>query len=100
MSHQIHESRSLSLHRLVAERLRQDPESVIRFALDNLARWSRQGVDCDDYKIWKDLLVGHPEKLVDVLTRITEDAIRLRQSSPFAGLIPEGERRRILAAVE
>ena len=42
---------------------------------------------------------GDSTLLVQGTAGMTEEAIRLRQSSPFAGLIPEDERRRILAAV-
>ncbi len=100
MSHQPHETRSLTLHRMVAERFRQNPGFVIDFALKNLERWHRQGVDCDDYGVWRNLLQKHPEKLTSVLTGMSEEAIRLRQSSPFPGLIPESDRRRILAETE
>ena len=33
-------------------------------------------------------------------TSSSEEATRLRQSSPFAGLIPDEDRRRILALTE
>jgi hypothetical protein len=88
------------MHRMVAEHFRQDPGFVIRFALENLERWQEQGVDCDDYGVWRNLLLKHPDKLNAVLTGMTEEAARLRQSSPFAGLISENDRRRIVAAIE
>lgn len=99
-THQIHETRSLRMHRLVAERFRQEPEEVIRRALKNLERWHQMGVECDDFEVWRKLLNGSPQELAEALTSSSEDAIRLRQSSPFAGLIPDDERRRILALTE
>lgn len=99
-NHTLHERRSLAMHRMVAERFRQDPEIVIRFGLQNLKRWHQQGVDCSDYGVWKNLLLQHPDKLTAVLTGRNEEAVRLRQSSPFAGLIPESDRRRIFATTK
>lgn len=85
---------------MVADRLRQDPDFVTRFAMQNLDRWREHGVDCADHRLWRKLLLGEPGKLVSMLIETTEEAIRLRQSSPFAGLIPESDRRRILETVE
>lgn len=96
--HHIHETRSLRLHRMVAERYNDNPEEVIRFALENLERWQRSGVQCDDFKIWEDLLLRSSQLLPEVLCDTGEEATRLRQSSPFAGLLPENERRVILAS--
>lgn len=38
-NHQLHETRSLQMHRLVADRYQQSPAEVIRFGLMNLKRW-------------------------------------------------------------
>jgi len=100
ITHQIHETRSLRMHRLVAERFRQEPVEVIRLALKNLERWHQLGVECDDFEVWRNLLDGPSHEIVEALTGSSEDATRLRQSSPFAGLIPDEDRRRILALTE
>lgn len=99
-SHQLHETRSLRMHRLVAQRYREQPADVIRFGLENLERWQRQGVDCDDFRVWEQILRSNPQRLPEILSSSGEDAIRLRQSSPFAGLIPEESRQQILATTE
>jgi len=88
------------MHRIVAEHFLKEPVVVIRFALKNLERWRKQGVECEDFQVWKDLLAGPSQHVIDALTDGGEDAIRLRQSSPFAGLIPEETRRRILVSAE
>ena len=88
------------MHRMVAERLRQNPADVVQFALANLERWHQQGVECEDFQVWKKLLIGPPLAIFDTLTSGSEEAIRLRQSSPFAGLIPEEDRRHLLAPAE
>lgn len=84
---------------MVAESLRRDPATVTRFALENLSRWELAGVECDDFGIWEKLLSGPSDDLVAVLTGTGEEATRLRQSSPFAGWIPEEERMGIFASV-
>lgn len=88
------------MHSIVADRLHEEPATVIRHALKNLDRWHQQGVDCEDFEAWRKLLGGPSQAIINVLTGISEDAVRLRQSSPFAGLIPEEARHRILASAE
>jgi hypothetical protein len=97
-NHQVAEKRSLRLHGIVAELYRQDSGRVVRFGLENLKRWWLRGVDCNDFHAWKKILETEPERLPEILTGTSEEAIRLRQSSPFAGLVPEQSRREILAA--
>ena len=89
--------RSLRMHRIVAERYRETPADVIRFGLENLKRWQQRGVDCDDFRIWEGILSSAPQRLLQILSGSSEEAVRLRQSSPFAGLIPEESRQQILA---
>lgn len=89
--------RSLQMHRIVEERYRETPADVIRFGLENLKRWQQRGVDCDDFRIWEEILRMAPQRLPQILSGSSEEAVRLRQSSPFAGLIPEESRQQILA---
>ena len=98
--HQLHERRSLRLHRWVAERYQEAPQDVIRFGLENLTRWHQRGVVCDDFGIWEKILRSVPHRLPEILCGSGEEAVRLRQSSPFAGLIPEEIRHQILATTE
>jgi hypothetical protein len=96
--HQLHETRSLRMHRMVAERYRDTPEAVIQFGLENLKKWQQQGVDCEDFRMWEGILRDRPQILPAMLCGSGEEAVRMRQSSPFAGLIPEDIRRQILAS--
>lgn len=98
-SHRKHEQRSLLMHSLVGQRLRRSPAETIRFALDNLQRWRQKGVECDDFAVWERLLQSEPERILQTLEGEDEEAVRLRQSSPFVGLVPESDRQRIFAAV-
>jgi len=85
------------MHRIVAERYLENPEVVIEFGLENIKRWQRQGVDCEDFRMWENILRFDPQRLMGTLCGTSEEAVRLRQSSPFAGLIPEDIRRQVLA---
>lgn len=46
---------------------------------------------------WARLLRGPLEQLLDVLVSSSRQARDLRQSTPFAGVLTDAERRRILA---
>ena len=96
-SHDWIDRRSLALHAAVASKLEADA-AVIEFARRNVERWSRAH-DSPAIAEWKRLLDKAPvSEIVRLLRSIDEDAIRLRQSSPFAGVLSAGERRRILRA--
>lgn len=88
------------MHRIVAERYREAPADVICFGLENLKRWQQRGVDCDDFGIWEKILRFSPQRLPETLCGTSEEAVRLRQSSPFAGLITEESRHQILTTPE
>jgi hypothetical protein len=94
--HEIHEKRSLQMHHMVAQRFFEDPAHVIEWGLTNLKRWKQNGVDCDDFMIWEQILKFSPLRIPEILKDTSAEATRLRQSSPFAGLISEDERREIL----
>ena len=85
------------MHHIVEELYRETPADIIRFGLENLERWQQSGVDCDDFRIWEEILRLAPQRLPEILNGSSEEAVRLRQSSPFAGLIPEASRHQILA---
>ena len=86
------------MHRMVAERYAETPTAVIQFGLENLSRWQQRGVECNDFRLWEEILRDHPQRLGEILCGSGEEAVRMRQSSPFAGLIPEETRRHILAS--
>ena len=91
--------RSLWLHRAVAGRLAADPEGVMSDrAQSNLGRArmihprSRSTIEA-----WEAIL-RDPEQVMDTLTATDEQSHELRQNTPFAGVLDEGERTRILEA--
>jgi hypothetical protein len=81
---------SLALGRRVAERLRRQPE-LLDQARANLARWSRQNASVVSllrcYAEWQELLRRPVEDICALLCAETDEAQRLRQNSPFAGVL-------------
>lgn len=90
MSHELLDEISLELGRRTATRLRQQP-GLLQLAHDNLARWSQQNADAPAllrcYAEWRKLLQHPLEEICTVLTSDDEAARRLRQNSPFAGVL-------------
>ena len=94
MSHELIDEISLELGRCTVARLRQQPE-LLQLAHENLARWSRLNANAPAllrcYAEWRELL-NHPvEEICNQLTLETEEARRLRQNSPFAGVLSAQE---------
>ncbi len=90
---------SLWLHRAVAGRLAQDPAAVLDHARANLEELSREHPSARTWlDAWGRALDGGAEEVLQVLTSPAESAAELRQNSPFAGVLDEAERRRVLDA--
>jgi excisionase family DNA binding protein len=93
--------RSLWLHRAVAGRLARDPERVLARAARNLDRLERvhsSGMSARYLARWRELIADGPEAVMRTLVADTAEADELRQNSPFAGVLPAGERLAILRA--
>jgi hypothetical protein len=89
------DERSLALHRLVAEKISHDPE-LLEWARDNLRRWqSAGGSPSLALAEWEHILTRTVEEITALLVDPSENATRLRQSSPFAGILTEAERMAI-----
>jgi hypothetical protein len=67
------------------------PDAVIGKALDNLQRWTARSDAAEVpavYQEWRKLLLtGNPEAIAAILVSDDGDAVRLRQSTPFAGVL-------------
>jgi excisionase family DNA binding protein len=95
------QQRSLWLNHAVAGKLVADPVSVLEQARRNLAHLRAvhpRGQAARWLAEWADILAGPIERVLDVLTSPTPRARELRQNSPFAGVLTEGERLQILDA--
>jgi hypothetical protein len=96
-SHDRARARSLAYHHAVARRLRKP---IVAEAGHVLFRWREQGrIDPRYARRWEELLAMPLPAIRRAVTAPGADADDLRQSSPFAGLLSEPERRRILSAV-
>ena len=89
------DERSLALHRLIARKLLADP-ALLDKARDNLRRWQESGDSTSlAFAEWAQILTSPVDQVAQLLVERSERATRLRQSSPFCGILTEAERRAI-----
>lgn len=95
--HRRSELRGLAYHRALAPRLRRP---MVNEAARKISRWQEQGrIDARYAQEWEQVLA---QPVPEIRRLISADDARgrdLRQNSPFAGLLSEAERRRILEEV-
>jgi len=99
LKHRIIEARSLAMHCLAAQKIARQPKLLeqVRKTLD--AWLSRYGENAPRaLEEWQALLRRPWPEVAWIITDPGEDATRLRQSSPFAGVLGPGERERVYAA--
>ena len=91
--------RSLALHRVVADRLQQDPERVLRQARRTLERMTVQSPRALPLlREWEVLLDRPWEALLPLLTDPDEWARELRHVTPFAGVLSAADRAEVYRA--
>lgn len=96
-THERAQARNLAYHRAIAQRLRRP---MVNEARHTLFRWRSEGRIPDYYADrWAAILDRPIGDIRRTLVAATPEADDLRQTSPFAGLLSEPERRRILAEV-
>ena len=92
---------SLELAHSVADRLRAQPE-LLAVARENLLRWSQRNAGTPSllrcYAEWQAILTQPLEKVCKVLCAETDEGQRLRQNSPFAGVLSPAEVWKIKSA--
>lgn len=92
--HQYQDRVSLEIARCVAARLRSDPK-VLDFARRNLAEWRIRNSDSPGlvrlYDEWSQLLDRGPAAVEASLLDPSDEGQRLRQNSPFAGVLDASE---------
>jgi hypothetical protein len=89
--------RSLAYHRAVAERL---DRAMVDEALHRVLKWRDEGkLDPRYAGQWETILSEPLPQIRRMLAANTDVARELRQTSPFAGMLSEPERRRILAEI-
>jgi hypothetical protein len=98
--HTLLDARSLAMHCLIARKLAREPQ-LLRIAKRNLALWrKRSSANAKPSYLgeWSRMLKRPLPQLLTFITAMNEEATRLRQSSPFAGILTPGERKRVIEA--
>ena len=102
MQHEVHDEIGLEIGRRVAARLREQL-ALLQIARDNLDRWSRRNAHAESllrcYREWAAILERPLDDVCEILCADTEEGRRLRQNSPFAGVLPPSEVWSIKSAV-
>ena len=92
------DARSLALHALIAHKLVRDP-GVLDQARRNLDRWrAARGEEPAALAEWRAILKRPRREVAALLVDPGENATRLRQSSPFTGVLTAAQRRRVYEA--
>ncbi len=93
--HHLREAQSLAMHRRIAALIESDPESVLGKARSNLDGWLQrhQGSATEVvFREWLDVMSRmSPSEIATFIVSGSEQAIRMRQSSPFAGVLTPRE---------
>jgi hypothetical protein len=86
------DERSLALHTLIAKKVLADP-ALLDKARGNARRWQKSH-DRPSLALleWEQILGGSVDQVARFLVARSEKATRLRQSSPFTGILTEPER--------
>jgi hypothetical protein len=96
-AHDRAERRNRAYHAALARGLRR---ATVQKALHQLWRWSEEGnIDPRYAAEWEDVLQRPLPEIKRLLVDDSQRARDLRQNSPFAGLLSEPERRKILEAI-
>lgn len=98
--HHRNDLRSLRLHQAIADKLREDPTTVLTKARANLAKWQDDASAAYYVHQWQDLLNGPMDRLMHVLLEESEHATALRHASPFGGVLTPKERWTIYRALK
>lgn len=88
-THQDIDRRSLDLARALVARIDTDPtRQGLARARATCERWRQGGQDTPAIREWAEILTQSWEKIRAVLLDESEEGCRLRQNSPFAGVLP------------
>ena len=96
-SHQLIDERSRALACAVAEKVRLQP-TLVDVAKKNIAVWLKTSSPSvrPILEEWVSVLGGPTAQVIELLLSDSARAVRMRQSNPFAGVLPSGERTEIL----
>jgi hypothetical protein len=98
--HRLHEARSLAMHAAIARKIDREP-ALLEIARVNLHRWRQLDAHqpTPEWLMeWSALLEKPWPEIASLMVEPSERAAKLRQSSPFAGLLSAAQRKRIYEA--
>lgn len=97
--HRVLDARSLAMHCKIARKIDQDPE-LLEKPRCNLQRWGEtaSGPLPEYIKEWQKIMNQPWSCIATFITSFSDEAVRLRQSSPFAGVLTPKERKQIYDA--
>ena len=102
--HEVIDERNREMDKVVADVLRRDPAKlklVVEWIERFLAKPDFSEHSKDDLTDWLEVIRGKGLKgVLELLSDSGEEAARMRQNSPFAILMPQDERQRILRRYE
>lgn len=92
-THQKIDERSLAMHRLIAEKIKNDPALFLK-ARQTLVKWRKKVcISSQPYLVeWELLMEKGIDACLAVAVEDSQRAAALRQSSPFAGILTNQER--------
>lgn len=104
MRHDLIDRRSLELNRLVAEKIRRQPElmDLVRDKLDRTLGESRLSESCKEaLREWQTIFsLKSFEEILEILVEDSDEGQRLRQSTPFSGILSQQERGEVFRRYE
>lgn len=98
-AHRLLEARSLAMHVVIAQKIERDPK-LLEIPRNNLKRWNARWENETPiwFAQWCGIMNRPWTEIAAIITEPSEESARLRQSSPFAGVLSSEERRRIYEA--
>jgi hypothetical protein len=95
VTHETLDQIKLVQHKLIAKKLRENPEAVLGLARRNLRRYIGRRRPAPATSLWREWLTlleqNSIDRIVAVMTAKTDKAAELRQASPFAGALTQEE---------
>lgn len=96
------QEKSLWLHGALLAPMLSAPDAVITKARENLRRWSgmhrSDGMTVGYLGKWERVLDDGLDAVIEAVTSMSEEACEMRQNSPFAGVLPDETRVKVLRA--
>lgn len=92
--------KSLRLHQALIGDLLENPDAVIIKARENIALWLPQqradGMSASYLREWDRILGSGLDRILEALTATDEKSFELRENSPFAGVLSQERRAKVL----